>query len=114
VKLCYNYFQSNPTDVVPMFRGIPLTADKNAKLEIHNYDLRKERKDLLESNTNHINIDKNVKLHEVLVNHVLEVCLPRATWLAMHNHLAAPATQPIVGARTAPAVHSAADLRGVN
>ena len=71
-RLCYNYFQSNATDVIPMFRGIPLHDDEGASVKIVNFDLRKDRKDLLESNTNHINIDKNVKLHAVLGDDVLE------------------------------------------
>jgi pimeloyl-ACP methyl ester carboxylesterase len=101
VKLCYNYFQSNATDVIPMFRGIPLTPDSDAKnAKIYNIDLRKDRKDLLEEHTNHINIDKNMKLHEVLVNHVLEVCPPRAVWAARHGM---PSTQPAIGTAAVPA-----------
>jgi hypothetical protein len=114
VKLCFNYFQSNATDVIPMFRGIPLHAEQGAKVNIVNIDLRKDRKDLLEENTNHINIDKNVKLHVVVVDDVTQVCLPRATWLAQRNHLAAPTSQPMLGARTAPAIRSAANVRSTN
>jgi hypothetical protein len=99
VKLCYNYFQSTSTDFIPMFRGIPLTPDKDANLKIVNIDLRKERTDLLEPNTNHINIDKNLKLHAVLVNHVEEVCVTRQTWAARHGM---PASQPTMsGSRAA-------------
>ena len=101
VKLCYNYFQSNATDIIPMFRGIPLTPDSDAKnVRIVNVDLRKDRKDLLEEHTNHINIDKNMKLHEVLVNHVLEVCPPRPVWMAHHM---APTSQPSIGTAAVPA-----------
>jgi len=94
VKLCYNYYQSTATDFIPMFRGIPLTPDPDAKLKIVNIDLRKERSDLLEPGTNHINIDKNMKLHAVLVKHVEEVCLPRQTWAARHNGALSPSSQP--------------------
>ena len=101
VKLCYNYFQSNGTDFIPMFRGIPLTRDSDAKnVRIVNVDLRKDRKDLLEEHTNHINIDKNMKLHEVLVSHVLEVCPPRNVWVARHG---LPSTQPAIGTAALPA-----------
>jgi hypothetical protein len=110
VKLCYNYFQSTSTDFIPMFRGIPLTPDDDAKnVKIVNIDLRKDRKDLLEPDTNHINIDKNMKLHKVLVDHVLEVCPTRAVWAAQHGG-AMPATQPTYGARANP-VRNAADTR---
>jgi hypothetical protein len=114
VKLCFNYYQSNVTDVIPMFRGIPLHAENGANVPIYNIDLRKDRKDLLEASTNHINIDKNMKLHEVLMAHVLEVCPPRNAWLAQHNGLA-PATQPAYGSGndTSP-VRSAANVRAVN
>jgi hypothetical protein len=102
VKLCYNYFQSTSTDFIPMFRGIPLTPDDDAKnVKIVNIDLRKDRKDLLEPDTNHINIDKNMKLHKVLVDHVLEVCPTRQVWVAQHGG-AMPATQPTYGARANP------------
>jgi hypothetical protein len=114
VRLCYNYFQSNATDVVPMFRGIPLHAEDGSNVKINNYDLRKDRTDLLESNTNHINIDKNVKLHEVLVNHVLEVCPIRSVWLAQHNGLV-PTSQPAYGATPAPnSVRSASNVHAMN
>jgi hypothetical protein len=98
VKMVWNYYQSTSTDFIPMFRGIPLTPDKDAQnVKIVNIDLRKQRTDLLEPGTNHINIDKNEKLHKVLVDHVLEVCPPRATWLARHGM---PASQPSMGTAT--------------
>jgi hypothetical protein len=114
VRLCFNYFQSNATDVIPMFRGIPLHAEEGAKVNIVNVDLRKDRKDLLEEHTNHINIDKNTKLHNVLAEHVLEICPPRNVWLARHNGLA-PTSQPAYGSRIdSTPVHTAADVRTVN
>jgi len=113
VRVCYNYFQSNGTDFIPMFRGIPLHPDPNAHVKIVNVDLRKDRTDLLEEHTNHINIDKNVKLHQVVVNDVLEICPMRNIWLARHNGLA-PTSQPIVGTPAAPGVRSAADVRTLN
>ena len=58
--------ESTSTDFIPLFRGIPLTADKGVNVKIVNIDLRKQRTDLLEPDTNHINIDKNMKLHTVL------------------------------------------------
>lgn len=82
VAVVYNYFQSQPTDVIPMFRGIPLTLDEGATARLVNMDLRKDRKDLLEPGTNHINIDKNSVLQDEVVKKVLEVCVPRETWVA--------------------------------
>lgn len=96
VALVYNYYQSQPTDVIPMFRGIPLTLDEGANGKINNMDLRKERKDLLEPGTNHINIDKNSALQDEVVKKVLEVCVPRETWVARRGN-AVPAN---AGAKT--------------
>src|SRR5262249_17372716 len=60
VTTCFNYFQSNITDGIPLFRGIPLTMeDGAAATKLHNIDIRKDRTDLLTDGTNHINIDKN-------------------------------------------------------
>lgn len=82
VALCYNYFQPQATDFIPLFRGIPLEQEKQGEGELVNVDLRRDRKDLLESNTNHINIDKNPRLHTEVLKHVLEACPDRAVWAA--------------------------------
>ena len=81
VAVTYNFYQSTMTDGIPLFRGIPLTAEKQGT-EIHNTDLRKDRKDLLVAGTNHINIDKNPLLHDVIVKQVMGTCIPRETWEA--------------------------------
>lgn len=81
VAVCYNYYQSNFADGVPMFRGIPLTLEPGAKTVLHNVNVR-DRTELLESGTNHINIDKNARVHQVILQSVLEACPPRQTWLA--------------------------------
>ena len=85
VSVCYNYFQSQPTDFIPMFRGIPLTPDHSSSVKLYNWDLRKDRTDLLEPGTNHINIDKNPLLHQQVVQQVLDVCVPRPVWAAAHG-----------------------------
>jgi hypothetical protein len=85
VVVCYNYFQSQPTDAIPMFRGIPLTQDNPSAGKLYNWDIRKDRLDLLEPGTNHINIDKNPLIHEAVIKQVLEVCIPRRAWAAAHG-----------------------------
>lgn len=99
VRRCVNYFQSQPTDVIPLFRGIPLKPDKDAagKVDLVNMDLRKDRKDLLESGTNHINIDKNTKVHQDVVKQVAAVCVPREHWAAGRKGAApvAPTSAPV-------------------
>jgi hypothetical protein len=82
VRLCYNYYQPQATDFIPLFRGVPLKSDDGATGKLVNLNLRKERRDLLAADTNHINIDKNPKVHEAVVLNVLEVCPDRRQWLA--------------------------------
>lgn len=85
VAVVYNYYQSQPTDFIPMFRGIPLKQEKPGAGKLINMDLRKERTDLLIPGTNHINIDKNTKLHAEVVQKVLDICPPRPQWVAQHG-----------------------------
>jgi hypothetical protein len=85
VETTYNYYQSQVTDVIPLFRGIALKPEEPGNGKLVNVDLRKDRKDLLESGTNHINIDKNTRIHTVVVEHVLEACPPRPQWAARYG-----------------------------
>lgn len=94
VKLCYNYYQSQVTDVIPMFRGIPLKQEPGSSGQLVNMNLRKDRQDLLESDTNHINIDKNQKVHRTILEQVLAVCPPRDVWVSRHG--GKPAAPPAV------------------
>jgi len=105
VKLCYNYYQPSIFDGTGILRGVPLQLEPGAKTVLYNYNIRGERKDLLEWDTNHVNIDKNTKIHTDVVKHVLEICPTRAQWVAAHggSNLALspmpvkpiiPATQP--------------------
>jgi hypothetical protein len=91
VALTYNYYQSTLTDGIPMFRGIPLKEEQPGSVKVYNMDLRKDRTDLLVPGTNHINIDKNPLLHDVIVKQVLETCIPRETWVARHGGAVRPA-----------------------
>ncbi|HVT88647.1 MAG TPA: hypothetical protein VHD56_07345 [Tepidisphaeraceae bacterium] len=93
VAVCYNYFQSNATDVIPMFRGIPLEHQPGANGKLYNIDVRKNGKELLEPGTNHINIDKNPLVHAVVIKEVLDVCPPRPAWVAVHRTTGSPSAQ---------------------
>jgi pimeloyl-ACP methyl ester carboxylesterase len=90
VRACYNYFQSQFTDIIPMFRGIPLKLETADSGILANMNVRTNRKDLLEPGTNHINSDKNPRVHEDIVERVLDVCPPRETWAAGHRPLVQP------------------------
>jgi pimeloyl-ACP methyl ester carboxylesterase len=91
VRLCYNYYQPQPFDAIPLFRGIALKADEGAKVHLINYNLRGDRKDLLNADTNHINIDKNPKVHDDVVARVLLACPPKDAWTARGKRLPATA-----------------------
>lgn len=86
VKLCYNIYQPNMLDNLPFFRGIALETDGTNNLM--NVNIRQERRDLLEPDTDHFNIEKNVKIHEEVVKKLKEFCPPRQSW-ATHVHPAA-------------------------
>src|SRR4051812_36458142 len=85
VKVCYNYYQPSMFDGTGILRGIPLTLEPGAKTQLYNLNIRGERKDLLEWDTNHVNIDKNTKIHAEIVKHVIETCPTREQWVAMHG-----------------------------
>ncbi len=85
VAVCYNYYQSQALDAIPLFRGIPLQQEKPGTGKLINTDLRKERTDLLQPGTNHINIDKNELLQAVIVKQVVEACPTRQAWVAVHG-----------------------------
>jgi hypothetical protein len=85
VKVCYNYYQPSMWDYLGVLRGIPLQTEPGFKGQLHNMNVRKEYKHLLEKDTNHVNIDKNTKIHADVIAKMMPVCPPRAQWAAMRN-----------------------------
>ncbi len=79
VRHSVNYYQSSLLDYVPVLRGVKLRADSGFTGVLENLDVRKERRDLLEWDTNHVNIDKNSKIHADILRRLMDVCVPRAT-----------------------------------
>jgi hypothetical protein len=76
VRVCYNFFQTNGVwDVFPWLRGVALNS-AGAGMVV-NVDIRRDRPDLLETNTTHSNIAANPKLHRAIIERVLGVCTPR-------------------------------------
>jgi hypothetical protein len=99
VRLCYNFYQPSIWDATPVLRGIPLKLEPGATTKLYNYNLRAERQDLLEANTNHINIEKNQKIHKEVIAQVLSICQTREQWVAGRTARAsalinAPSTRP--------------------
>ena len=96
IRLCYNIYQPSALDMLPFFRGVPLEAEETGNLQ--NVNIRGDRRDLLEPNTDHFNIEKNTLIHAEIVKKVKEFCPPRAAWAAAHQPNLAKA--PINGVQT--------------
>lgn len=73
VRICYNFFQTNGIwDLFPWLRGVGLKAAAGEGPMLVNVDIRRDRPDLLESDTSHANIAANPKLHREIVERVIE------------------------------------------
>ncbi len=81
VRLCYNIYQPGALDVLPFFRGVPLEPQFPDQKNLANVNIRAERRDLLDSDTDHFNIEKNEKIHAEVIKKVKEYCPPRAEWV---------------------------------
>lgn len=101
VKVCYNYYQPSIFDGTGILRGIPLETEPGFAGKIYNMDVRGEYKHLLEWDTNHVNIDKNSKIHKDVIAKLYEICPPREQWVAMQRARAAanPTTVPVRAAQ---------------
>jgi hypothetical protein len=85
VKVVYNYYQPSMWDYLGILRGIPLQADSGFRGQLHNMNVRKEYRYLLEKDTNHVNIDKNTKIHADVIAKLLPICPPRQEWARTHG-----------------------------
>jgi hypothetical protein len=105
VKVCYNYYQPSVFDGTGILRGIPLETEPNFTGKLYNMNVRGEYKNLLEWDTNHVNIDKNNKIHADVLAKLMPVCMPREQWVASHTPVLAGSTttRPAAPARTADA-----------
>ena len=100
VRICYNYYQPSILDGAGLFRGIPLETEPGFAGKLYNMNVRKEYKDLLEWDTNHVNIDKNTKIHADIIAKIMPICPPRQEWVAARAPVLAgaqiaPATRPV-------------------
>jgi pimeloyl-ACP methyl ester carboxylesterase len=95
-------YQSNGAwDALPFLRGVPVKADAHFVGRLDNFDIKKDRRDLLEPGTDHFNIEKKGAVHEEVVGNVLMTCPPRQTWLATRGKLPEPAVAQQRDARLA-------------
>jgi hypothetical protein len=85
VRRCLNIYQSNGFwDNFPWMRGVPVQVESRTATKLANYDVRVDRTDLLDQDTNHVNIEKKSKIHAEIVGHVLAACPSRAQWVSAH------------------------------
>lgn len=86
VKVVYNYYQPSIFDATGILRGIALELEPGATTVLHNFNIRAERRDLLEWDTNHVNVDKNSKIHDEVIVRLLQHCPPRDVWVAAQRN----------------------------
>src|SRR5688572_25738382 len=88
VRQALNIYQSNGAwDALPFLRGVAVKGDEKFVGRLDNFDIKKDRRDLLEPGTDHFNIEKKNAVHEEVVGYVLMTCPPRQTWLATRGKL---------------------------
>jgi len=91
VRHALNIYQSNGArDALPFLRGVPVKPVASFAGRLDNFDIKKDRRDLLEPGTDHFNIEKKGAVQEEVLGHVLMTCPPRQTWLAARGPLPAP------------------------
>ena len=109
-----NLYQSNGVmDAMPWLRGIPLEKEADTVV-VQNENVRTDRTDLLEPGLNHFNIEKQAKIHAEVEKLVMQTCVTRSQWAAMHPSEAKPNTAVAAAAKRTPATQSAfndADLK---
>ncbi len=85
IKWCYNIYQPHGAwDAIPFFRGVPLKQDEAGRCKLENVNIRGERTDLLEPDTDHYNIEKNVKIHAEVLKQLAKICPSREQWVRSH------------------------------
>jgi hypothetical protein len=113
VKWCYNIYQPHGVwDTIPFFRGVPLEKAEGSTGTLQNINIRGDRTDLLEPDTDHYNIEKNEKIHKEVIEQILKVCPPRQEWVTSHPSFKAPNAEPMSpdqAARPGPAAKTAND-----
>ena len=120
VRHALNLYQSNGLwDALPFLRGVALKTEPGFVGRLENFDIKRDRRDLLEPGTDHFNIEKKGRVHEEVVGYVLMACPPRQTWLATRGKLpprdlAAPREARLAGSQRLGAERSAQAVRSGN
>ena len=117
VRLAINLYQSNGAmDAMPWLRGIAVKQDKDRTAPLYNWNIRTDRKDLLDDQiVNHFNIEKKTKIHDECIRQIKQICVTRETWARQQFHTPAvlaiappPATRPMETAHSDTVVRASA------
>lgn len=74
VRRCVNIYKSHPvTDGVPFWRGVPLDTE-TTRVPIANINLREAKVGFDTESIDHINIEKSVGVHQMVMEEVRKVC----------------------------------------
>ncbi|HSI33435.1 MAG: hypothetical protein ACAI43_11495 [Phycisphaerae bacterium] len=85
VKWVCNIYQTNGIwQGIPVFRGVALEPEPDAKGKLENLAVRTDRTDLLEADTDHYNIEKNAKVHAEVLKVLKTACPDRQSWVRAH------------------------------
>ncbi|HWA28732.1 MAG TPA: hypothetical protein VG734_23985 [Lacunisphaera sp.] len=75
VKVCRNFYRSNGLrDILPVFRGVAVRPTAGARVDLANFDLHGDRRDLLEADTDHFKITSNTRVNEAILREVRAAC----------------------------------------
>ena len=88
VRQVVNLYQSNGGwDALPWLRGIALEAETPGSPDsaVTNINIRTMRKDLLDADLNHFNIEKKPKVHAEVIRRIEQVCVTRVEWARLRN-----------------------------
>ena len=86
VARAVNLYRPNGVfDTLPFFRGVALQSDAPGGSNVQNVNIRTDPRDLMEPGTDHFNIEKKKKIHEVVIAEVLSACPEWPAWSAAHG-----------------------------
>ncbi|HYE18325.1 MAG TPA: hypothetical protein VEA69_07760 [Tepidisphaeraceae bacterium] len=101
VKWVCNIYQTNGIwQGIPVFRGVALEPEPDAKGKLENLAVRTDRTDLLEPDTDHYNIEKNEKVHAEVLKVLKQACPDRQSWVRANPGYRPPArvaAAPVAG-----------------
>ena len=108
VRQCINLYQSNGVwDTFPWLRGVPVGCERESDAtQLINANLRVDRTDLFEPGLDHFNIEKKQKVHDEILQHVLNTCPARSAYATRPLTPVLARPDPGRGTKLAPAART--------